>query len=292
MPLFSFFERKWSAKTMTDLDRRKIYWYLKRKTSYTAWKREADIFDRFAEVFAKQIGEQPHAPGRMDGTDWPLFRSKVVKAQRCYEQALARLLTGDRTIFLNNDGGVMVDAATSAEYWYTELVDNGARGDHSYDGKYVPALTALMHAYSDACAVRGYLQPMTSETPAPEWWTTFWYDAYVRLGIPDDVPKVPPPGDIIVMTGETVPAFGVYEPQIKDGCMNYLLAGTRAPTVWESDGAEATGRVRFVRWRLIWEDRRYVDGTLPLEEASYFPARVTPLDISLAPGLATIPSAR
>jgi hypothetical protein len=80
MSIFDLFKSKWLAVKTSEEDRKKIFWYLKRKTSYTAWKREADIFDRFADVFEKQIREQPHAPGLMDGTDWPPFHSKVIKA--------------------------------------------------------------------------------------------------------------------------------------------------------------------------------------------------------------------
>jgi DUF2075 family protein len=36
---------------MSVEDRKRMFWYLKRKTSYTAWKREADSFDRFANIF-------------------------------------------------------------------------------------------------------------------------------------------------------------------------------------------------------------------------------------------------
>ena len=232
MHFLALFKAKWSPGMMTETDRKKIFWSLQRRTSYPAWQREVEIFDRFAAVFEKQVREQPHAPGLMDGTDWPPFYSKVVKAQVFYEQALERLLTGDRTIFLYNGRGAMVDATTLSEYWYTELVNNGARGDHTYDGKYVPALTALMQEFSEACDARGYLQPMMSETPAPELWSAFWYDDYVEYGIPHDVPDVPPSTDIVVRTGNEVPVFGIYEPQIKDGCMNYLLAGTDAPTIW------------------------------------------------------------
>lgn len=131
-------------------------------------------------------------------------------------------------------------------------------------------MTALMHEFFDAVQLRGYLQPMVSGTPAPELWSTFWYDDYIKPGIPDDLPDVAMPKDILVSTGDQVPVFGIYEPQIKDGCMNYLLGGTEAPTIWESDGNEATGNQQSVTWRLIWEDQRYVDGIIPAEENSYF----------------------
>jgi hypothetical protein len=49
--------------------------------------------------------------------------------------------------------------------------------------------------------------------------------------------------------------------------MNYLLAGTPAPKYWGKDGGEDFD----VKWRLIWEDNRYLDGRIPVEEMDYFP---------------------
>jgi hypothetical protein len=77
-----------------------------------------------------------------------------------------------------------------------------------------------------------------------------------------------------VKTDEIAPVFGIYEPQIKDGCMNYLLAGVPAPTLWESDGTNLTNRKLRVTWRLIWEDTRYTNGVIPPEEATYFPSEL------------------
>ena len=54
--------------------------------------------------------------------------------------------------------------------------------------------------------------------------------------------------------------------------MNYLLGGTTAPTIWETDGTYETDNTLRVTWRLIWEDRRYIDGTITAEGRAYFPA--------------------
>lgn len=256
---------------MTDDDRRKIFWYLKRKTSYTAWSREAKIFDRFADVFAKQVREQPIVAGSMFEANWTPFLSMVVKAQASYEQALDRLRQGDRTVFLQNSRGAMVDATILSEHWYVELINNGPRGDHTYSGKYVPAMEDLMREFVLAVADRGYLQPRMADTPAPEAWDSFWPALYAQLPLPAQLDDVPlPAGETVVRSGTEVPVFGIYEPHIQDGCMNYLLGGTPAPTLWETDGAGSTGNALSVNWRLIWEDCRYRDGTIPAEERLYF----------------------
>lgn len=278
MSLFDIFKSKWSSRTMTQDDRKKLFWYLKRRTSYTAWKREADSFDIFSALFEKQVKEEPVVRNGPYKTTWDISFPEVLKGQLLYEQALARLLQGDRTIFLYNDRGAMDDARTISGYWYTELVNNGMRGDHFHEGKYAEDLTQLMREFSLACQDAGYIQSMMADTPAWETWSTWWEEKFAKLPIPANLPDVPEPTkEVLVRTNEEVPVFGIYEPQIKDGCMNYLLGGTPAPKIWETDGTYATDNLLSVTWRLIWEDTRYLDGKIPEEEDFYFPAeRITP----------------
>ena len=274
MNIFDIFKSKWSAFDMTGEDRKKLFWYLKRKTSYAAWRREAEIFDQFAGIYQQQVREEPVAPGVME-TNWKLFYPDVLKAQAFYEQALERLLQGDRSIFLYNSRAGLSQATTLAGFWYTELVNHGMREDHFWIGKYEPQLTAVMRRFFDAAQQRGYLESQTEDEPAPEAWSTLWWDEFAKLPLPDtaSLPEVAEPAsEVLVRTGNPVPTFGIYEPQIKDGCMNYLLGGTTAPTIWESDGTYETENTLNVTWRLIWEDTRYIDGTIPAEERAYFPA--------------------
>ncbi len=76
MSIYDLFKPKWSAELMSDDDRRKLFWYHKRKSSYTAWKELAAAFDRFAELFERQVKEQPiHVPERFTaewGTNWEM----------------------------------------------------------------------------------------------------------------------------------------------------------------------------------------------------------------------------
>ncbi|PWF55675.1 Imm71 family immunity protein, partial [Massilia glaciei] len=68
---------------MTQDDRRMIFWYLKRKTSYTAWRREAEAFDRFADIFERQVREEPVASPNNSiwGTNWEEFYPDILKTQ-------------------------------------------------------------------------------------------------------------------------------------------------------------------------------------------------------------------
>lgn len=270
MGLLDFLKTQWSGKDMTSEDRKKLFWYLKRRTSYTAWKREADAFDRFADIFEKQVIEEPTAgPKNIWCTDWEIHYPRVLKAQVDYELALRRLLQGDRTIFQYNSLGVLWDASLVAHDWYNNLVNHGYQGDHFYDGKYVPDLTDAITEFCECSRHTGYFQPRMVPTRAPHFWGEWMKDELAQVCHRPTYDDVPVPAEpVLVNSGDEIPVFGIYEPQTKDGCMNYLCVGGPAPLLWGGDGS---GRQLSVSWLLIWKDERYIDGQIPAEEAEYFP---------------------
>jgi ribosomal protein L31E len=279
MNIFNAFKSKLSKQNMTAEDRARLFWFLQRKTSYTAWKRASDAFDGFAEVFKRQVKEEPvaKADASICDTCWEESFSDVVRGQVLYEKGLEALGAGDRTVWLRNERGILEVAERVSGNWYDELVNHGMHGDHYQDGKYLQELTEAIKLYSIAFRdVSQIIQPMMADTPAPYLWTTFWKDDFALLPLPPILTEPPSPKTaVLIRTNAVAPAFGIYEPQIKDGCMNYLLGGVPAPTVLESDGTYSTGRKLSVTWRLLWEDTRYLDRRIPDEEKSYFPPAQT-----------------
>lgn len=271
MGLLDLFRTQWTGKDMTPDDRKKLFWYLKRRTSYTAWKREADAFDRFADIFEKQVIEEP-TPALKEtiwGTDWEQRYPEVLKVQVNHEEALRRLLQGDRTIFQYNSLGILQDASVFAHDWYNDLVNHGYQGDHFYDGKYVPDMTAAIVEFCECSRDTGYFQSWMVPSEAPHFWGEWMKGELARACYQSTYEEVPIPATAVsVNSGNEIPVFGVYEPQTKDGCMNYLCAGGPAPLLYAGDG---TDRILSVTWRLIWKDERYLDGQIPAEEAEYFP---------------------
>lgn len=87
--------------------------------------------------------------------------------------------------------------------------------------------------------------------------------------------------DIETLTGRIISISGIYEPwfdkpvyqklthdpeyNVYVGCPNYFLEGSEA-TQYKLEG---TDDWCDVKWRLIWEDTRYLDGTIPEEEKNY-----------------------
>jgi hypothetical protein len=282
MSIFDIFKIKWSAKFMTEDDRRKLFWYMKRKTSYTAWKTNADVFDRFAAVFERQVTEEPFVarPG-VDpewGTNWEGFYPEILKAQVLYEQGLARLLQGDRTVWLYNDRGVLGDADAIVDHWYMALVNHGPHGDIFFRGKYVDDLTAaILNVSPYAWATAGVIQQVWENPDYYDFWSReHMKNLAQKVPFPPMLPDVPiPTKEVLVRTGDQAPCFGIFEAQVPDGCMSYFLEGVAVPpavTIDEKDGESYT---RPAAWRLIWEDDRYLDGIIPDEEKDYFPATET-----------------
>jgi hypothetical protein len=94
-----------------------------------------------------------------------------------------------------------------------------------------------------------------------------------KVPFPPNLPDVPiPTKSVLVRTGDPAPCFGIFEPQVPDGCMNYLLEGVAVPQAMTVDDKGGGCYIRPAPWRLIWEDNRYLDGTIPEEEKDYFPA--------------------
>jgi hypothetical protein len=224
-------------------------------------------------LFERQVKEQPLVvedgldPAQW-GTNWEGSYPEVLKAQVLFERGLARLRQGDRTVWRYNDLGTLLDAYNIYGYWWSVLVNHGPHGDIYFEGKYVDEMVAILHdVQSHAFATTGILQSPLEEPPAPHLWTPSFIARLDReVPFPTPLPDVPIPGEeVIVRTGHPVPRFGIYEPLVEDGCMNYLLEGAPAPKAVNRGGI-----IRPAAWRLIWEDKRYLDGLIPEEERLYF----------------------
>ena len=292
MGLMDMLKSAWSGSGMSPDDRKKIFWYLKRKTSYTAWLRTAEAFDEFAAAFKRQVVEQPNAPGSIFGPfNWEEHYIEILRAQVWFEQGLAALRTNDHSVWLNNDRGVLDDALMIGNHWYNELIYGGERMDHEYHGKYLDELKTAIEAFNATRDDIGYLQPDMMDAPASEFWGEWLQcalnsEAFPRkpdpgfpqrkygalLVFPNPLPDISVPArDLQLKTGELVTVDGIYEPQVKDGCMNYLIKDTEAPLLAEEGGAP-----RSVLWKLVWEDVRYIDGQIPVEERMYFQPESAP----------------
>ncbi|MDE2078521.1 MAG: hypothetical protein KGI91_15860 [Burkholderiales bacterium] len=233
-------------------------------------------------------------------TEWTSSTyANALRGVALYDKGLALLKQGDRSVFQHNSRGFLEDAYHHADHEYQMYVMGGRNGGDGmvYYGKYVPAIKAALEwASQEAGFSAGGLQAKMANMSAAVIWedTREVYDSTEKrkkrlLGCSDrwkretshlkELPLVPQPQeDVVVRTGEPCPVFGIYEAQVKDGLMVYMCAGAEAYRYGEPRWYPGGGQP--ITWRLIWEDKRYLDGTIPAEEADYFPGTLMPPDFS------------
>ncbi len=127
-----------------------------------------------------------------------------------------------------------------------------------------------------------------------------------KYRFPKQIGGFPLSTGITVVSRDDVPRSGIWIPRkLKGGCPNYFLRGRKAPTARlamtrideiETD-SNIPGSSRIASsdfepgefpctWELVWEDTRYRDGKIPLEEQEYLLDDYTqfPKDPPVAPG--------
>ncbi|MDR5854832.1 Imm72 family immunity protein [Caballeronia sp. LZ062] len=125
-----------------------------------------------------------------------------------------------------------------------------------------------------------FSRPIARSRSAMCWtYESIFFDALSFNGIPaihfpTQLSHCPPPNENTtgeVWSGRQIPVTGIWEPwsidpKIGVRCPNYYLAGDTA-SQYQFEG---TDTLEDVRWRLIWKDTRYADGTIPYDEREYF----------------------
>lgn len=118
------------------------------------------------------------------------------------------------------------------DYWFIALINHGPHGDVFFEGKYVKNMEAAMVDVARYSKVTSrVVQPVWENPMAIEFWSKKRKIILDRkVSFPKNLPDVPiPEKELRVRTCELVPCFGIFEPLVPDGCMNYLLAGVPAP---------------------------------------------------------------
>lgn len=302
---------------MTEEERRKVFWLVKKYSSYTAWKALANAYFGFSDAWLK-------AMKLADDADIDEFNKRATKdildGRIAFEKGLPRLKQGDRSVWRRNSRGVLIQGLYQLGF-IDRIMDPV---EYMFDwmknkDEVVVAHQVLNEAYAGHGAVTER-PDITDDAPLAPWNVLATihptYGTAMRnpahLNFPPSLPDVPAPASFVVETGAEVPFDGIYEPEWGEvkaegqgmltklksavtgkkkttepprligndddadsfppasrrdhiGCMNYLLAGTSAP--YYSDDEDAPPMP--VAWRLIWKDTRYLDGTIPDEEAEY-----------------------
>ena len=284
-----------------ELVRRKLFWLLKRLSSYSLWQRKRDAWAYFTQQYEQALKTWPE--DKSDG-----FHPKNIiwayDALRLYEEGLPELAMGNRQVW-SYPTGVFEELVHSVDliesFFYLPCHERGGQREP------YPAEVEKLNNLKVASFFHGdYLV-----FPAQNGVCSFFDAAFLldpskyRYNLhklsypvfPKKLPPVPERSDIIIKTDEAVPFDGIWEPVkvqynhkllvIKDGisgfknlgAYNYFIRGGNAPRqayydiLIESDKemvvTDDSIRYRDVHWRLVWEDTRYRDGIIP-DESDYF----------------------
>ncbi|PKO38685.1 MAG: hypothetical protein CVU31_18540 [Betaproteobacteria bacterium HGW-Betaproteobacteria-4] len=283
-----------------DEERRRIFYMLKKNSSYTAWARVGKFYDQWMAVYTKAY-EEARASNRDEYFFWENRYIKDYANYKGYAECLSRLKIGDKRPFkFLGRFGYFYQGLLPSDSWSTRIM-RFEWGETEIDevasplwNEFTSSLTQVRYALGE---LRRYIQEdRYLDIPAPLGLSSYRGPNFLREDtvLPDgDLPPVPdaPQPLRIIQTGDTVPCSGIWEPvkvemssglmgmfkkpQIPDsgdleldGTMNYLHVDSPAPTIaFEADSLRRDGRPTF--WKLLWRDDRYEDGTIPPEEADY-----------------------
>lgn len=271
-------------------ERRKIFYWLKQVSSWTAWNRIFTYYKAWADAAEASVRAADNA-GILDKSSIPyddyVF---ILKGLAHFEEGVNRLHRGDKRVFQYNAHGEFAMAGRAPSYWGTGI---WGRGEFWIDHENTPhwhdfeRTLEQFSAASAECAMV-ILESSDLDAAAPNI-----YGVWLQKNLPimhfppllDDVPE--PSEEVLVRTGRIIPCSGIWEPVdvpkpkgfslFKQpaprgpfpiiGCMNYLHGGSPAPRAKQE--TETASLRADVTWRLLWRDDRYQDGSVPDEERDY-----------------------
>ncbi|AIO32967.1 immunity 43 family protein [Burkholderia cenocepacia] len=276
-----------------DVTRRKVFWLLQRLTSWSLWKAKCDAFKVFAGAYETAIRTWP--PGDPDTMEADHLKT-IYEILKGYDQGLAELANGHR--FVWRAGQALEEVVRKfndlGRYFYRNP-NYWERGQIAPYPPKVDALYQLMRA-SQVQMEGAPLEVWSDDNVAnlegagslldPAHYDHGFYTLEYPT-FPAVLPEVPDSPGPVIQSGQEVPCDGIWEPVTiestrvlgtvpvdaklfgNNGCFNYFVSGIAAPGFADVDVDTFDVTLRATHWRLLWEDRRYLDGVIP-DESQYF----------------------
>jgi Immunity protein 72/Immunity protein 71 len=296
---------------MTEQDRSKVFWLLKKYSSYTAWKALGDAYFAFSDAYYTahklRTVRDIHAPDRKEMDEWMAGHLKEVLDGRIgFEQGLPRLKQGDRSVWRRTSRGALAVGGNKI-YFIGQIMN-----EREFVLDWMKNKSDVQHALLVLDERNKGLGSVTERLPErgkATWGEKSVFDPfYGPFNFPPQLPEVPHPTNIVIATGEEVPFDGIYEPEwgpLPDAPNRGLLDKIKTllgnkPSLMNDQGGDGLATVRHrdigcmnyllsctqaplyqdgeldpaipVHWRLIWQDTRYLDGVIPDEEVEYLAA--------------------
>lgn len=279
----------------SELERRQIFYWLKKVSSVTAWRRIFHYYQIWATATESSLRLADESGwGEKTALPYASYASILNGLAHC-EEGTIRLSKGDKRVFKFDANGEFEMAARALFHW-KELINRIEEGENIIDQEHTPLWQEFCDAANaayrvwDECST-SVLEPRYLDESAPlvyNDWLIGELNSEVNANAPEDISS--PQIDIFISTDEYIPYSGIWEPIRADlkknfwnglirhkgvpkapfeisGTMNYLHAGSKAPQApieTPTDFLEIK-----TTWRLLWKDDRYSDGLVPAEEANY-----------------------
>jgi hypothetical protein len=276
----------------SDVERQQIFYWLKKLSSTTAWRRISKYYKAWADATENSVREADNRGWSNETSLPPAEYALILKCLAHCEEGVNRLAKGDKRVFKFDANGEFVMAQRMLSHWSQmlyriELGENGIKKNTPLWEEFCVSLRAVGQAWGE-CGPQ-ILEPRYLEDPALILYGVWLQKELATTPFPRDLAPVPDPVEnTFVHTGEYIPCSGIWEPVDVAkpsfmslvtrapkpqppfkiiGALNYLHGGSKAPQIRVETADDSFSL--DTAWRLLWRDDRYNDGTVPEEEAQY-----------------------
>lgn len=279
------------TRKQIEMGRCRQFWMLKKWSSYAVWDRSAKAFDEFVKAYEEAVATWP------EGEAPPEYNLRFAyEVQEMFALGLPLLRKGDRSVWLERDGGYLYRAESAAfnamDGVTCERSNRETGGEHGqpYYPVWTPRLEQL-RLLKEKALISGASHVCERTASYSDWKPTAYFDhEFDQWAIDDNAefnsqydgrvplicPETPLPTSVLIESGERVTHDGIWEqvvPGLAPGqtvALNYFVKGAQAPWIDVFNEADGPGQqtTQATSWRLIWEDTRYRDGMIP-DESEY-----------------------
>ncbi|MEK6347015.1 MAG: Imm72 family immunity protein [Burkholderia sp.] len=304
--------------TMTEAQeqdaRAKAFYLIKKWTSLTYLEQAVRLYRDFLEAYAKQLDSPSPNQDELEKAYADDFLGALVQMDQGIDvlrRGLDKQSAYGALIAGSEEAGDLLFGRTADEigrkhdpfFLALGLKDSNFRDPDYASGLVYDVWIHRLMCYALNCSIGfGFQGLMAYDTRSDggtrvfEYWTyeslfqdaplPAWRDWPPGRSYPSDLPSCPPKNESRageIESGKEIPVEGIWEPWFpagKVGCPSYFLKGSIAHKYL----LEGTNDEHVVHWRLLWEDTRYRDGSVPKEESSYFPKPAAQTNLRALPG--------
>lgn len=286
-------------KTMTpeqeEQARSEAFYLLKKFTSYTFLDKARALYQGYLNAYAKQINEQGYKSYTTWYKEFLSYMIPIEEGLRLLRNTPQKLeayrqfegCTSPISNLLFGRGAREIGISYEPFFQYLGMAEEDSDKPDEGVIKDVWDMTSLISAFESTVFDRLIVNNETWKGAMAYNYETLFEEPYYKalprykrpfepyiypFNFPTPLPPCPPRNtnkEGQVWSGQEIPVSGIYEPWFNGGqhvgCPNYFLEGQEA-IEYQMEGTQDKEKVA---WRLIWKDKRYLDGTVPPEEQDY-----------------------